>query len=108
MSSLRVTRDHPALLCRHIVNDSVLCASVLEGKESGSEEKCTSSVFEFDHDEDEDFAPASFMEEDDDDDDECISHDPELAFKIMKFHVTTEKKWTASLLQILDHMNAPV
>ena len=63
------------------------------------------TAFEFDHDdEDEDFAPDSFME---DDDDECIGHDPELAFKRMKFHVTTEKKWTVSLLQILDHMNAP-
>ena len=39
--------------------------------------------------------------------DEWIGHDPELAFKRKKFHVTTEKKWTVSLLQILDHMNAP-
>ena len=84
---------------------SVLCARLLEGKESGLEEKC-SSAFEFDHhDEDEDFAPDKFME--DDDDDECIGHDPELAFKRKKFHVTTEKKWTVSLLQLLDHMNAP-
>ena len=98
------SNKRPALLCHNIVNDSVLCARILEGKESGSEEKC-SSAFEFDHDdEDEDFAPARFMEEDDD---ECIGHDPELAFKRKEFHVTTEKKWTVSLLQILDHMNAP-
>ena len=100
----RSNKKRPALLRRHIVNDSVLCARMLEGKESGLEEKC-SSAFEFDHDdEDEDFAPDGFME---DDDDECIGHDAELAFKRKTFHVTTEKKWTVSPLQILDHINAP-
>ena len=80
------SNKRPALLSRHIVNDSVLCARMPERKESGLEEKC-SSAFEFDHDnEDEDFAPDSFME---DDDDECIGHDPNLAFKRKKFHVTT-------------------
>ena len=78
---------------------------MLERKESGLEEKC-GSIFEFlDHDKDEDVAPANFMA--DDDDDECIGHGPEIAFKRKKFHITTEKKWTVSLLQILDHMNAP-
>ena len=43
----------------------------------------------------------------DDEEEKCTSNDPELAFKRKKFHVTTEKKWTVSLLQILDHMNAP-
>ena len=92
----------PALLRRDVVNDSVLVAHMLGEKESCSEEKC-SSVFEFDHDEDEDVGPACFME----DDDECTGDDPEVAFKSKKFHVTTEKKRTVSLLQILDHMNAP-
>ena len=41
------------------------------------------------------------------DDDECTGDDPEVAFKSKKFHVRTGKKWTVSLLQILDHMNAP-
>jgi hypothetical protein len=80
------------------VNDSVLGASMLEEKESCLEEKC-SSVFELN----EDVGPATSME----DDDECTGDDFELAFKRKKFHVTTEKEWTVSLLQILDHMNAP-
>ena len=99
------SNKRPALLRRDVVNDSVLCAPMVEGKESGLEEKKCSSVFEFDHDEDDDVAPASFME--DDDEEECTDNDPELAFKRKKFHVTTEKKWTVSLLQILNHMNAP-
>jgi hypothetical protein len=53
----------------------VLCSPMVEGKESGLEEKC-SSVFEIDHDEDEDVGPASFME----DDDKYTGDDPELAF----------------------------
>ena len=96
------SNKRPALLRHNIVNDSVLCDRIVEGKESGSEDKC-SSVFEFDHDEDEDVAPARFMV----DDDECTGNDPEIAFKRKEFHVTTEKKWTVSLLQILNHMNAP-
>ena len=98
------SNKRPALLHCDIVNDSVLCAPMVEGKESGSEEKCN-SVFEFNHEEDEDVAPASFME--DDDEEECTGNDPELAFKRKKFHVTTKKKWAVSLFQILDHMNAP-
>jgi hypothetical protein len=43
----------------------------------------------------------------DEDADECIDHDPELAFIRKKFHDIMEKEWTVSLLQILDHMNAP-
>ena len=54
----------------------------LRGKSLGSEEKC-SSVFEFDHDdEDEDGAPAKFME---DENDECICHDPDLHSKERSF-----------------------
>ena len=98
------SNKRPTLLRRDIVNDSVLGARMVEAKDSGSEEKCN-SVFEIDHEEDEDVAPASFME--DDDEEECTGNDPELAFKRKKFHVTTEKKWTVSLFQILDHMNAP-
>jgi hypothetical protein len=77
------SNKRPALLCRDVVNDSVLSAPMVEGEESGSEEKCI-SVFGIDHDEDEDVAPASFME---DDDEECTGDDPELAFKRKKFHV---------------------
>ena len=47
------SNKRPALLRRDIVNDSVLGARMVEEKESGSEEKC-SSVFEIDHDEDDD------------------------------------------------------
>ena len=74
-----------ALLCRDVVNDSVLGASMLEEKESCSEEKC-SSVFELSHDED--VGPATSME----DDDECTGIYPQLALKRKKFHVTTEKR----------------
>jgi hypothetical protein len=98
------SNKQPALLCCDIVNDSVLGSSMREAKDSGSEEKC-SSVFEFDHDDkDEDVGPGNSIE----DDDKCTGDDPpELAFKSKIFHVTTKKKWTVSLHQILDHMNAP-
>ena len=94
------SNKRPALLRRDVVNDSVLGASMLEEKESCLEEKC-SSVLELNHDED--VGPATSME----DDEKCTGNDPELAIKRKKFRVTTEKKWTVSLLQILDHMNAP-
>jgi hypothetical protein len=83
------SNKRPALLRRDIVNDSVLGARMVEAKDSGSEEMCN-SVFEFDHDEDEDVGPASSME----DDDNCTGDDRELSFKSKKFHITTKKKWT--------------
>jgi hypothetical protein len=96
------SNKRPSLLRRDVVNDNVLGARMVEAKDSGSEEECN-SVVEFDYDEDEVVGAGSSME----DDDECTGDDRELAFKSKKFHVTTKKKWSVSLLQILDHINAP-
>ena len=56
------SNKRPALLCRDVVNDSVLGSCMHLGKESSSEENF-SSVFEFDDDEDEDVGPVSFMKD---------------------------------------------